>query len=87
MDEEYEDLRRVIYTTPEEFEHFRHLIVNTVMATDIMDKELGALRKNRWSKAFSDDALKDNETEELRVNRKATIVIEQYVLPAHLVAL
>jgi hypothetical protein len=79
MDDEYEDLRRVIYTTPEEFEHFRQLIVNVVMATDIMDKELGALRKNRWSKAFNDDALKDDETDELRVNRKATIVIEQYV--------
>lgn len=40
MDPAFEDLRRVIYTTRNEFHRFRQLVVNTVMATDIMDKDL-----------------------------------------------
>jgi hypothetical protein len=36
MQKEYEDLRRAIYATPDELERFRQLVVNVVMATDIM---------------------------------------------------
>ncbi|KAL3941484.1 MAG: hypothetical protein SGBAC_004172 [Bacillariaceae sp.] len=50
---EHESLRSCIYQTKEELLRFRQLVVNTVMATDICDKELQALRKNRWEAAFS----------------------------------
>ena len=40
MDDEFQDLRNVIYKTEAEFKRFRQLVVNSVMATDIVDKDL-----------------------------------------------
>jgi len=60
MRPEYKDLRSCIYSNESELKRFRQLVVNTVMATDICDKELGALRKARWAIAFSDDAITVN---------------------------
>eukprot|EP00980_Cylindrotheca_fusiformis_P001737 scaffold403_cov113-Cylindrotheca_fusiformis.AAC.1 len=48
MGKEYNALRACIYHTEEDLRRFRQLVVNTVMATDIVDKELQALRKARW---------------------------------------
>ena len=45
MSNEYSELRKCIYTTKEEFQRFRQLVVNVILATDIFDKELSALRK------------------------------------------
>jgi hypothetical protein len=73
----YKDLRACIYESQEELERFRQLVVNAVMATDIVDKELGALRKERWNKAFYESNEQDEET--TIVNRKATIVIEHLI--------
>jgi hypothetical protein len=78
MQDNYADLRRTIYTTETEFKHFRQLLVNTVLATDIMDKELGAARKDRWTKAF-DDLTKDEETLKENIDRRATIVLEHLI--------
>eukprot|EP00980_Cylindrotheca_fusiformis_P014108 scaffold3710_cov103-Cylindrotheca_fusiformis.AAC.7 len=78
MQDEYEDLRACIYQTKEDLHRFRQLVVNTVMATDIVDKELQTLRKARWETAFSENsALPESETD--RENRKATIVIEHLI--------
>jgi len=77
MAPQYKDLRACIYCNADEMKRFRQLVVNTVMATDICDKELGMLRKMRWAKAFSDtpvDSSYDNN-----INRKATIVIEHLI--------
>ncbi|CAJ1937526.1 unnamed protein product [Cylindrotheca closterium] len=86
MEPEFDALRACIYRDKDELDRFRQLVVNSVMATDIADRELGAARKARWVKAF---AHSDEETEEtssaLRegridaVNRKATIVIEHLI--------
>lgn len=40
MDPAFANLRETIYQTEEEMRRFRQLVVNSVMATDIMDKEL-----------------------------------------------
>jgi hypothetical protein len=56
---------------------FRQLIVNSVMATDIMDKDLKNLRNRRWEKAFSEDSPSENSA--TAVHRKATIVIEHLI--------
>ena len=78
MADGYENLRRCMFSTEIELKHFRQLIVNMVLATDIFDKELSALRKARWQKAFHQDetfkfiAPSDD-------NRKATIVIEHII--------
>jgi 3'5'-cyclic nucleotide phosphodiesterase len=52
MDDEYRDLRESIYETEEDICHFRELVVNAVMATDILDSELKTLRNDRWNRAF-----------------------------------
>jgi hypothetical protein len=92
MEPAFDSLRQCIYTTPEELERFRSLVVNSVMATDIADKELGAARKARWVKAFTPNssALEDGDDnglspsgiedmERQATHRKATIVIEHII--------
>jgi class 3 adenylate cyclase len=79
MDHNYEELRKCIYTTESEFKRFRQLVVNSVMATDIMDKDLKTLRNIRWEKAFSETSQKLDIYFEDTINRKATIVIEHLI--------
>jgi hypothetical protein len=77
MDESYTELRAAIYSNEAEMARFRSLIVNTVMATDIVDKDLKALRDARWEKAFSESAV--GSSSKIDVDRKATIVIEHLI--------
>jgi hypothetical protein len=93
MDDGYQDLRKAIYQDADELKRFRQLVVNSVMATDIADKELGNLRKARWAKAFDDVPENKCGEQSLRhssstgnlmecyddTNRKATIVIEHLI--------
>jgi 3'5'-cyclic nucleotide phosphodiesterase len=82
MSPTYADLRGCIYSNEEELRRFRQLVVNTVMATDIVDKELQALRKARWETAFSDNTTTTTTNvlpDALDMNRKATIVIEHLI--------
>jgi class 3 adenylate cyclase len=79
MEPTYEDLRRCIYSTEEELGRFRQLIINAVMATDVMDKELGALRKKRWDLAFKTGSEGRPYSSPDMGNRKATIVIEHMI--------
>ena len=53
MDPRHELMRKTICENDQELAHFRQLLVNGVMATDIVDKELKNLRNQRWEKAFS----------------------------------
>ena len=78
MSNEYNDLRSCIYSNEEELQRFRQLVVNTVLATDIVDKELQALRKARWENAFS-NICEGHSNQQLDTNRKATIVIEHLI--------
>jgi hypothetical protein len=55
MEDQFQELRALIYTNQEELVRFRQLVVNAVMATDIADKELAELRRDRWDKAFHGD--------------------------------
>ena len=93
QDERFQELRSTIYTTDSELKRFRQLIVNSVMATDIMDKDLKALRNARWDKAFAESRPDESGTEKqlaaaaadggsgvlANTNRKATIVIEHLI--------
>eukprot|EP00934_Nitzschia_sp_Nitz4_P002003 Nitzschia sp. Nitz4//scaffold23_size168460//26387//30285//NITZ4_002207-RA/size168460-snap-gene-0.151-mRNA-1//-1//CDS//3329543599//2003//frame0 len=78
MQDEFKSLRRRIYRNEAEFLRFRSLMVNTVLATDIMDKDLKTLRNNRWDKAFSETRGYEESAAE-STNRKATIVIEHLI--------
>mmetsp|Transcript_18394 Transcript_18394/g.32434 ORF Transcript_18394/g.32434 Transcript_18394/m.32434 type:complete len:1211 (-) Transcript_18394:204-3836(-) len=81
MSPSFTHLRRCIYGTPSELERFRQIVVNNVLATDIFDKELQTIRKNRWEKAFakSGDNAGAEESAEDAINRKATIVMEHLI--------
>jgi 3'5'-cyclic nucleotide phosphodiesterase len=77
MQDQYRDLRATIYKTDSELVRFRQLVVNSVMATDIADKELKVLRNLRWNRAFSSTVVDKDERD--TINRKATIVIEHLI--------
>ena len=77
MSDRFSELRACIYSNEEELRRFRQLVVNIVLATDIVDKELQSLRKDRWAAAFAEDRLYSDP--ELDMNRKATIVLEHLI--------
>ena len=92
MEDRFTKLRRHIYTTESEFYRFRNLVVNTVLATDLMDKDLKDLRNRRWADAFFDGKNNDgvprtittsssssSSNDRVDINRKATIVIEHLI--------
>ena len=75
MDPAYDDLRNCIYQNEAELDRFRKLLVNSVMATDIFDKDLMNMRNERWTKAFSKKQGDDEDVSDL----KATIVVEHII--------
>jgi hypothetical protein len=81
MDERFDALRMVIYSTVDDLKRFRQMMVHTVLATDIMDRKLSLERKERWSATFgldgeSKSSSAKNAGVDNEVDRKATIVIE-----------
>lgn len=80
MDSQFDKLRGAICDTEDELSRFRKLVVNSVMATDIVDKELKQLRNKRWDKAFHPKKSEvQKESKRDATNRKATIVIEHLI--------
>jgi hypothetical protein len=77
MNDNFTDLRKLIYSTSDEASRFRQLVVNIVLATDIMDTDLKALRNSRWERAFSSTMVDANMSDS--INRKATIVLEYLI--------
>lgn len=94
MEGNFADLRSAIFSTKAERDHFRQIVVNCVIATDIMDRDLKVAQNQRWRLAFNDHPRQVALTRE-NDNRKATLVIEhlmqasdiahtmQHVSPAH----
>jgi hypothetical protein len=84
MDPGFADLRSSVCPSDVELKRFRQIVLNSVMATDIFDKELKALRDSRWEKAFEHDNKSTSSSERQQSdpvcrNRKATIVIEHII--------
>ena len=73
----YSPLYQAICPTQAESIRFRQLVVNSVMATDIMDKDLKDLRDKRWDRAFAKREVEESYQDS--INRKATIVIEHLI--------
>lgn len=76
MLDQFSKLRRCVFGTQSELLRFRQLIVNNVLATDIFDKELNDLRKNRWERAFS--SLPSEMAQNIS-DMRATIVMEHII--------
>jgi hypothetical protein len=78
-DDSFDELRACICANDNEKKRFRQLIVNAVMATDIADRELQTLRKDRWDVAFRENS--ESAVSKLDMDRRATIVFE-YIIQA-----
>jgi len=91
MDPSFDYLRNAIYSTKEEFFHFRDLLINAVLATDMFDKDLNESRQRRWKLAFSEDSsaraleIAPSQAEKELSDLRATVVLE-YVIQASDVA-
>lgn len=72
-DDQYHALQQCIFPTRGEYQRFRQVVVNVVMATDCFDEKLNEIRERRWNQAFNSDKDCTDWDDE---NRKATIVIE-----------
>ncbi|KAL3917217.1 MAG: hypothetical protein SGILL_004815 [Bacillariaceae sp.] len=53
MEPAYRNLRDCLFVNPEELTHFRSMVVTATLATDIADKELAAMRKDRAAEALA----------------------------------
>ena len=78
MAPEMKDLRACIYSDKEELHRFRQTLIKVVLATDIFDKELNDLRKQRWNMTFAEVGIQP-EMAAQEVHVKATIVIEHLI--------
>lgn len=82
MGEDFTELRWAIYATEDEFRRFRQIVVNTVLATDLIDKDLKKQRSGRWNKAFQATSAEMIVNGRESANRKATIAIEYLIQAA-----
>ncbi|CAB9522416.1 Receptor-type guanylate cyclase gcy [Seminavis robusta] len=82
VEDRFQDLLHTICPTISEMSRFRGLVVNSVMATDLQDKDLKLLRNTRWQRAFDGQNGPTAEESSESVNRKATIVIEHLIQAA-----
>jgi 3'5'-cyclic nucleotide phosphodiesterase len=76
MAEEYSEFRRAICPSDHQLRRLRQLVVNSVIATDIVDKDLKQERNSRWERAFNEDASADSNQ---IMNRRATLVLEHLI--------
>jgi len=79
MTEKYRPLVASLCRDESELCRLRQLVVNSVMATDIMDPDLKKLRNGRWEKAFNATSVEHQDSSREAINRKATIVIEHLI--------
>lgn len=78
IDERFGTFRNVLCPTLQDLIRFRQLVLNSVMATDIMDKDIVTARSARWSKAFKERSV-PLQNGKIDTDRKATIVIEHII--------
>jgi 3'5'-cyclic nucleotide phosphodiesterase len=73
----FDSLRKAIFPTQADLSRFRQVVVNTILATDIFDKEMGDMRKERWNNIFGGkDGIRVGEETANAKNTRATIVLE-----------
>jgi hypothetical protein len=77
--DQFRPLLAILCRDEADLSRLRHLVVNSVMATDIMDPDLKKLRNARWDKAFQNTSAENQDTSREAINRKATVVIEHLI--------
>lgn len=76
MDPKFDELRSCIFASETELKRFRQILVNVVMATDLFDKDLKAMRESRWERAFNLTNSSQSKPTNDHFNRQASIVLE-----------
>jgi hypothetical protein len=81
MQPAYADFRDCLFGSQEDVELFRSLLVKSVMATDIWDKEQSSARMNRWDTFVSGIAqsTKPPSSEEELSLQKAAVVVDHLI--------
>ncbi|KAL7547034.1 LOW QUALITY PROTEIN: hypothetical protein ACHAWF_010347 [Thalassiosira exigua] len=88
MQDRFLELQLLIFVNGDELRRFKQLLINTVLATDIADKERSRRGKSRWQKAFHpsqssrgsahlDESISSRLDEISLRSLKATLVFEQ----------
>lgn len=80
MTPNFVDLRSAIYGNASEMQRFRQILVNGIIATDILDRDFKILRDKRWEKAFR-KGRRDMPGNDIR-NLQATMMIEHMLQAA-----
>jgi len=89
MDPSFDHLRAAIYTTKAELDHFRGLVVNSIVATDLFDKDTNENRMRRWESACAtqETGIETSKASERELrNRRATVVLEYLIQTADVCA-
>ncbi|CAB9500805.1 Receptor-type guanylate cyclase gcy [Seminavis robusta] len=73
-DEKFHALKECLFHSNQDLQHFRQVLVNSIVATDIFDAELQKLRKERWEKAFSSSKEYRSSGEDLDDLRSSVII-------------
>ena len=77
MADKYTDLRAAIFSTSSEQDHFRQIVIHSIMATDMIDPQLKEMRHQKWKQTFGGSHSPSRRVMSRDMdNRKATIVIE-----------
>lgn len=94
MSSSFDTLRQALFPTLSDLLKFRQVVVNTVLATDIFDKQRADSRKERWNRVFGGGEGKDTcdtnppspkegegstEVSVVSQNTRATIVLEHII--------
>lgn len=78
MGPEYDALRACVYVNKEELVRFRHLVIKSIIATEIFDPDLAKQRLDRWNEANDSYQSSLVDKDEAR-NRKATVALEHLI--------
>jgi 3'5'-cyclic nucleotide phosphodiesterase len=76
--DEYSEFRKAVCPSAHQLQRLRQLVVNSVIATDIIDADLQKDRNSRWETAFCDVSSSDIESQE-NACRRATLIIEHMI--------
>lgn len=77
MEDGFKDLQRCIFPTEEEYHRFQQLLVNGVLATDVVDNECRKSCSCRWDTAFRGE--QTDSVDYPTMNRRATSVMEHII--------
>eukprot|EP00980_Cylindrotheca_fusiformis_P014859 scaffold4056_cov115-Cylindrotheca_fusiformis.AAC.3 len=82
MTPSFSTLRSAIYSNGDEKRRFRQILVNSVIATDILDRDLKLQRDRRWKKAFQMKKCSKLPEKVRMKDIQATMVIEHIMQAA-----